>query len=48
MDPANPIAASGIDVGKSLLDAHLPEGSFDRLFANDQCGRRAVLEATAR
>ncbi len=33
---------AGIDVGKSKLDAHILEGSLERPFNNDQCGRRAL------
>ena len=33
---------AGIDVGKSKLDAHILEGSLERPFNNDKCGRRAL------
>ena len=38
----DPIVVAGIDVGKSKLDAHILEGSLERRFNNDKCGRRAL------
>ena len=37
-----PIRVAGIDVGKTKLDAHIAEGSLQRQFNNDNCGRRAL------
>ncbi len=37
-----PIVVAGIDVGKEKLDAHIVEGSLQRQFNNDKCGRRAL------
>ncbi|MDE0627290.1 MAG: IS110 family transposase [Bryobacterales bacterium] len=42
MNEPSPIVVAGIDVGKSKLDVHLLDGGIDRVFKNDQCGRRAV------
>lgn len=42
MNDSKPIVVAGIDVGKSKLDVHLLDGGVDRVFRNDQCGRRAV------
>ena len=42
MTQLNSIVVAGIDVGKSKLDAHILEGSLERPFHNDQCGRRAL------
>ena len=42
MTSLNSIVVAGIDVGKSKLDAHILEGSLERQFNNDQCGRRAL------
>ena len=36
------MSVAGIDVGKSKLDAHILEGSLERQFNNDKCGRRAL------
>ena len=37
-----PIVVAGIDVGKTKLDAHIAQGSLQRQFNNDKCGRRAL------
>ena len=42
MTPPKPTVIAGIDVGKSGLDAHILEGSLERHFKNDKCGRRAL------
>ena len=42
MTQLHSIVVAGIDVGKSKLDAHILEGSLERPFNNDQCGRRAL------
>ena len=42
MTQLNSIVVAGIDVGKSKLDAHILEGSLERQFNNDKCGRRAL------
>ena len=42
MTPPTPIVVAGIDVGKAGLDAHILAGSWQRHFANDKCGRRAL------
>ncbi len=42
MTQPHSIVVAGIDVGKSKLDAHILEGSLERPFHNDQCGRRAL------
>ena len=42
MTQPDPIVVAGIDIGKSKLDAHIPEGSLERQFKNDKCGRRAL------
>ncbi len=46
MTELNPIVVAGIDVGKSKLDAHILEGSLERQFNNDKCGRRAPMAQT--
>ena len=42
MTTPNPILVAGIDVGKAKLDVHIAEGSLERQFHNDKCGRRAL------
>ena len=42
MRTPNPIAVVSIDVGKAKLDAPIAEGSLQRQFNNDKCGRRAL------
>ena len=42
MNESSPITVAGIDVGKSRLDVHLLDGGVDRVFKNDECGRRPV------
>ena len=42
MTKPDPMVVAGIDVGKSKLDAHILDGSLERRFNNDRCGRRAL------
>ena len=42
MTDPNPIVVTGIDVGKSKLDAHILDRALDRQFNNDKTGRRAL------
>ena len=42
MTPPPTTVVAGIDVGKSKLDAHLPDAKRDRQFNNDKAGRRAL------
>ena len=44
MNESSPVIVAGIDVGKSRLDVHLPDGVVDRVFRNDKWGRRAVRD----
>ena len=42
MTKPDPMVVAGIDVGKLKLDAHILDGSLERQFNNDKCGRRAL------
>ena len=42
MTTTNSIVVTGIDVGKSQLDAHILDGGLDRQFDNSKTGRRAL------
>ncbi len=42
-----PIIVAGIDVGKTKLDAQIAEGSLQRQFNTDNCGRRALATGSS-